>query len=246
VYYAGSIDRPGTNAQFHLVDERIVGRKPASLTFAEAAALPLTTITAWESLYERFRVSPTSQGTLLILGAAGGVGSMLVQLAAHLTNLTIVGTASRQASRAWATELGAHHVIDHHGDLASRVLDCVPEGVDYIFSPHSEGNIAAYAKVLKPYGHITAIDEPAGLDLLPLKPKSISWHWELMFTRPLLCPQDTAQHDLLNAAATLIDEGAFRTTMTTQLGPINAATMREAHAQIEGSATVGKIVVAGF
>jgi NADPH:quinone reductase-like Zn-dependent oxidoreductase len=137
-------------------------------------------------------------------------------------------------------------VVDHHGDLASQVLDCAPEGVDYVFSPHSQGNIDAYARIVKPGGHITAIDEPQGLDLLPLKSKSISWHWELMFTRPLFCPESTAQHDLLDAVTTLIDQGMLRTTMTTRLGPINAATMREAHARVESSAAIGKVVVAGF
>lgn len=246
VYYAGSIGRPGTNARFHLVDERIVGHKPARLSFAEAAALPLTTITAWETLHDRFRVGPDDQGTLLVLGAAGGVGSMLVQLAVRQTGMTVIGTASRDASRAWVSELGAQHVVDHHGDLVSAVLDVAPGGVDYVFSPYSAGNVDSFAAMLKPGGHVTAIDEPPGLDLLPLSAKSIAWHWELMFTRPLFCPEDTAQHELLDSAAALVDQGVLRTTMTNRLGPIDAASLREAHALVESSAGIGKTVVAGF
>ena len=177
VYYAGSIARPGTNSQLHLVDERITGPKPASLSFAEAAALPLTTITAWEALFDRLRLTPESTGTLLVLGAAGGVGSILVQLARRLTGLTVVGTASRPESRDWVTGLGANHVVNHHDDLAKAVSAIAPDGVDAVFSPHSAGMIETFAKLVRPYGDIVAIDEPDGLDLLPLKTKSIAWHW---------------------------------------------------------------------
>lgn len=246
VYYAGSIARPGTNAQFHLVDERITGPKPANLSFAEAAALPLTTITAWETLFERLGLTEDSTGALLVMAAAGGVGSVLVQLAATLTGLSVIGTASRPESQQWARKLGAHHVVDHHGGLADHVLAVAPEGVDYVFMPYSAGNIDALAKIVRPYGHIVAIDEPPGLDLLPLKAKSVAWHWEFMFTRPLFLPADTAQHDLLEQVARLVDDGTVRTTMTTQLGPISAETLREAHRRVESGSTTGKIVVAGF
>ncbi|GAA4203929.1 zinc-binding alcohol dehydrogenase family protein [Streptosporangium oxazolinicum] len=239
VYYAGSIGRPGSNAEFHAVNEHVVGHKPATLTFAEAAALPLTTITAWETLFDRFRLSSDSTGTLLVLGAAGGVGSMLVQLARTLTKLTVVGTASRPESRQWVTDLGAHHVVDHKELVA-------PDTVDYLVSPFTAGNIERYAEVVRPGGHIVAIDEPPGLELLPLKAKSIGWHWEFMFTRPLFLPTDPAQHELLEATARLVNEGRLRTTLTTQLGPITAQTLRQAHELVEGSATIGKIVVAGF
>ena len=137
VYYAGSIGRPGTNPQFHLVDERITGHKPATLDFAEAAALPLTTITAWEALFDRFRLAKDSTGTLLVMGAAGGVGSVLVQLARALTGVTVIGTASRAESQQWVTELGAHHAVDHHGDLVAAVREVAPDGVDYIFTPRT-------------------------------------------------------------------------------------------------------------
>jgi NADPH:quinone reductase len=246
VYYAGSISRPGTNSQFHLVDERITGHMPMSLTFAQAAALPLTTITAWETLFDRFRLGAGSTGTLLVLAAAGGVGSMVVQLARALTATTVVGTASRPESQRFALDLGAHHVIDHHA-LTRDVRAVAPEGVHYVFSPQSARNIEAFAEVLVPGGEVTAIDEPEGLDLLPLKTKSVTWHWELMFTRSLFETDDMiVQHDLLDQVAGLVDSRVVRTTMTTELGPIEAATLREAHAQVEGGHRVGKVVVAGF
>ncbi|GAB3868467.1 zinc-binding alcohol dehydrogenase family protein [Dactylosporangium cerinum] len=236
VYYAGSIDRPGANSRLHLVDERIVGRKPRSLDFAAAAALPLTTITAWETLFDRFRLDAGSTGTLLVLGAAGGVGSMVIQLARALTGLTVIGSASRDESRKWALDLGAHDVVDHH-DL--------PEGVDYIFSPSTAGRIERFAEILRPGGAITAIDEPEGLDLLPLKAKSISFHWELMFTRSLFqTPDMIVQHDLLDRVADLVDAGAIRSTLTTRLSPIDAATLTRAHEMVEGGHMVGKVVVA--
>lgn len=236
VYYAGAIDRPGSNSRLHLVDERIVGRKPRSLDFAAAAALPLTTITAWETLFDRFRLDAGSTGTLLVLGAAGGVGSMVIQLARALTGLTVVGSASRDESRKWALDLGAHDVVDHH-DL--------PEGVDYIFSPSTAGRIERFAEILRPGGAITAIDEPEGLNLLPLKAKSISFHWELMFTRSLFqTPDMIAQHELLDRVAELVDAGTIRSTLTTLLSPINAATLTRAHEMVEGGHMVGKVVVA--
>jgi zinc-binding alcohol dehydrogenase family protein len=236
VYYAGSIDRPGTNSRLHLVDERIVGHKPRSLDFAAAAALPLTTIAAWETLFDRFRLDAGSTGTLLVLGAAGGVGSMVIQLARALTGLTVIGSASRDESRKWALDLGAHDVVDHH-DL--------PEGVDYIFSPSTAGRIERFAEILRPGGAITAIDEPEGLDLLPLKAKSISFHWELMFTRSLFqTPDMIAQHDLLDRVAELVDAGTIRSTLTAQLSPITAATLTRAHEMVESGHMVGKVVVA--
>ncbi|MFG2037826.1 zinc-binding alcohol dehydrogenase family protein [Dactylosporangium sp. NPDC048998] len=241
VYYAGSIGRPGTDQQFHLVDERIAGRRPRSLTFAAAAALPLTTITAWETLFDRFRLGPDSTGTLLVLGAAGGVGSMIIQLARALTRLTVVGTASRPDSRQWALDLGAHEVVGH-GELPEG-----PEGVDYVFSPFTAGQVEHFARILRPGGQIAAIDEPEGLDLLPLKTKSIGFHWEFMFTRPLFqTPDMVVQHELLDRVAELVDAGTVRSTMTTQLGPIDADHLRKAHEMVEDGHMTGKVVVAGF
>jgi len=242
VWYAGSIARPGTNAELHLVDERIAGPKPASLDFAEAAALPLTTLTAWEALFDQLRLGQQSTGTLLVLGAAGGVGSIAVQLARQLTDLEVIGTASRPESRQYVLERGAHRVVDHRDDLAENLAD----GVDYILTPHSAGMVPAFARMLRPFGAVVAIDEPAGLDISPLKSKSISWHWELMFTRALYDPTSTAQHEILRQAAELVDKGTLHTTLTERIDGIDAANLRRAHATVETGSTIGKIVLAGF
>ena len=242
VWYAGDISRPGSDAEFHAVDERIVGRKPTSLSFAEAAVLPLTTITAWETLFERFRLDTESRGDLLVLGAAGGVGSVLIQLAKALTGARVIATASREESRRWATDMGADVVIDHH-ELRTQALDAAPSGVDWLFSPHSRDNVDTYAAIVRPFGHITAIDEPEGLDLLALKEKSIAWHWELMFTRPLFGYDLEAQQRLLTRAAELVDRGVLRSTLTNAIGDFTAAGLREAHRQVESGRMVGKVVV---
>jgi NADPH:quinone reductase len=246
VYYAGSIDRPGTDAQLHVVDERIVGHKPRGLTFAQAAALPLTTITAWETLFDRFRLTPESSGVLVVLGAAGGVGSMITQLARALTRMVVIGTASRPESQQWVLDHGAHHVVDHH-DLVRGVLGIAPDGVTHVFSTHTAGSIEAFAEILQPGGAITAIDDPEGLDVVPLKSKSLSFHWEFMFTRPLFQTMDLVeQHNLLDRVAEMVSEGTVQTTLARELGPINAATLREAHAMVEEGRMVGKVVVAGW
>jgi NADPH2:quinone reductase len=243
VWCAGDATRPGSNAEFQAVDERIVGRKPADLSFAEAAALPLTTITAWESLFDRFLLSEESQGTLLIMGGAGGVGSIMIQLAKELTALTVLATAGRPESSAWVRDLGADAVVNHH-DLVATVKDAAPDGVDYIFSSHSRGNIDAYADLLRPFGHITAIDEPEALDLLPLKPKAIAWHWELMFTRSMFeTPDMIEQKRLLESVAALVDDHRIRTTATTMTSDFSAAGLREAHRIVESGRSVGKAVV---
>jgi zinc-binding alcohol dehydrogenase family protein len=241
VYYAGSIDRPGSNAGLQLVDSRIVGHKPASLDFAEAAALPLTTLTAWETLFDKLRLGAGSSGRLLVVSAAGGVGSMVVQLARALTGVEIVGTASREESARWARDLGAHHVADHHS-LVESVRAVVPD-VQYVFSPVSEKNVEAYAELLTPRGEIVAIDEPPGLDLLPLKSKSLTWHWELMFTRPLFEPESTAQREILDEVARLVDAGRIRSTLTRRLDALSAASLREAHRMVESGGMVGKVVL---
>lgn len=242
VWYAGSIARPGTDSQLHLVDERIVARKPSSLDFAAAAALPLTALTAWESLFDRLRLTAGSTGRLLVLGAAGGVGSVLVQLARRLTDLEVIGTASRPESRQYVLERGAHRVVDHRGDLAAQL----PDGVDYVFSPHSAGMIDTFAQIIRPYGAVVAIDEPEGLDLLALKSKSIAWHWELMFTRSLYDPASTAQHQILTRLAALVDDGVIQSTLTTRIDGINAVNMRKAHTIQEAGAAIGKTVLVGF
>lgn len=242
VFYAGSIARSGSNAGLQLVDERIVGRKPATLDFAEAAALPLTSITAWEVLYERLHLTPESTGTLLVVGGAGGVGSMLTQLARRIPGVTVVATASRPETADWVRSMGAHHVVDHH-HLVELVREVAPDGVDWIFTAFSEGNVAAFADLLKVRGEVVAIDDPVGLDLLALKTKSITWHWELMFTVPLFEPASTAQRQLLDEVSRLVDAGELRTTLTQRLGPLSADTLREAHRHVESSSTIGKVVL---
>jgi len=250
VFYAGSIARPGSYSEFHLVDERIVGHKPHSLSAADAAALPLTSITAWELLFDRLGVvEGTGEGKcLLITGAAGGVGSMLVQLARKLTRLTVIGTASRQETADWVRQLGAHHVIDHSQPLLAQLQAlCVPE-IDYVASlTHTEQHFAQLIDVLKPQGRLGVIDDPETLDVVPLKRKSLSLHWELMFTRSLYeTPDMINQHHLLNRVSALIDQGVLQTTVGEHFGAINAANMRRAHALIESGKARGKIVLEGF
>ncbi|GAA1297797.1 zinc-binding alcohol dehydrogenase family protein [Pseudonocardia xinjiangensis] len=242
VYYAGSIARPGSNAGLQLVDERITGHKPRILDFAEAAALPLTAITAWEALFDHLRLGPDSQGTLLVMAGAGGVGSMAVQLARKLTGVTVIGTASRPESKRWVQDMGAHHVVNHH-HLREEIREVAPGGVDAILSPFSAGNVETYAEILRPRGAVVAIDEPEGLDTLPLKSKSQAWHWEFMFTRPLHEPESTYQRELLDTVARLVDDRVLRTTISERLGPLNAETLRAAHRRMEASGSIGKIVL---
>jgi NADPH2:quinone reductase len=243
VWYSGDITRPGANADLQAVDERIVARKPAMLTFVEAAALPLTTIVSWETLFDRFALGRDSRGTLVILGGAGGVGSIMIQLAARLTRLRVIASATTEETRQWVRNLGADDTVDHR-DLATSLAAIAPEGVDYLFSSHSKGNIETFAQVLRPFSQITAIDEPEGLDLLPLKEKSIAWHWEFMFTRPMFqTPDMIEQKRLLERVATLVDAGEIRTTMTTSIGDFSAAGLREAHRLVETGHVTGKVVV---
>jgi NADPH:quinone reductase len=242
VFYAGSIDRQGTYAERNLVDERIVGHKPTSLDFADAAAMPLTSITAWDVLFDRLALTSESAGILLVIAAAGGVGSMISQFANKLTKLTVSGTAARGESEEWALRMGLHDVVDRH-NLVGDLRRLAPSGVDYIFSPFSSGNVEAYAEILRPRGQVVAIDEPHNVNLLALKPKSLTWHWEFMFTRPLYEPESLYQHELLERVATLVDAGEIVTTRTRTLRGITAATLREAHREVEESASIGKLVV---
>lgn len=251
VYYAGSLMRSGTNAEFHLVDERIVGKKPTSLSFTAAAALPLTTITAWELLFDRFGISPgkpSDAGRLLIVGAAGGVGSILIQLARRLTGLTIIATSSRPETRRWCLDLGAHHVIDHTKPLVAQLRDLAMPQVEFIASLTATGtHYPELVEALAPQGKFGLIDDPDSLDVTLLKRKSGSLHWEFMFTRPVFQTSDmSAQHLLLQEVAHLVDAGVIRTTVTETLGNITAANLKKAHTLIESGRTRGKLVLAGF
>jgi NADPH:quinone reductase len=251
VYYAGSIARSGTNAEFHLVDERIVGKKPQSLTFAQAAALPLTTITAWELLFDRFAVKPEKRadaGRLLIIGGAGGVGSILIQLASKLTSLIVIATASRPETRQWCLDFGAHHVIDHTKPFAEQLAALGSQEVEFIAGLTATAtHYPALVEVLAPQGKFGLIDDPVSLDATPLKHKAASLHWEFMFARSLFETQDMiAQHRLLNDVSELVDVGVIRTTFAESLGAINAANLKKAHALIESGRARGKIVLEGF
>ena len=251
VFYAGSIDRPGTNSEYHLVDERIVGRKPARISAAAAAALPLTAITAWEMLFDRLEVTrPTPQGgdTILVIGGAGGVGSIALQLLQTLTDLTIIATASRPETQTWVRDCGAHHVIDHHQPIAPQVEALGLGAPGFVFSTtQTHQHFADIVELIAPQGRFGLIDDPGELSIKPLKRKSVSLHWEFMFTRSLFGTPDIAQQGkLLNELAALVDAGRIRSTLTEVAGTINAATLRTVHAQIERGTTRGKIVLEGF
>ncbi len=248
VWYAGSIARPGSNAEYQLVDERITGRMPKTLSFAEAAALPLTTITAWEMLFDRFVLrigKPPSAGAILIIGGAGGVGSIALQLARRLTGLTIIATASRPETQAWCRALGAHHVIDHAKPLAEQLEALGCKTVHYLFcTTASEQHLPVIPDLLAPQGKFGLIDDPKALDALPFKRKSLSIHWEAMFARSLFATPDMiAQHSLLTEVAGLVEDGLIRTTLTEKMGRIDAANLKRAHALIESGRARGKVVL---
>src|SRR3954454_442083 len=250
VWYAGSIVRPGTNSEFHLVDERIVGAKPKSLDFAAAAALPLTSITAWEVLFDRFGVARNggAEKSLLIIGGAGGVGSIAIQLARALTRLTVIATASRAETQNWCRELGAHHVIDHSKPMGDQLKAIGYRFVDYVFGVTESGqHFDTICDVVAPQGKFGLIDDPKSLDVAKLKSKSVSLHWEAMFTRSTFqTPDMDAQHRLLNEVAAMVDQGTIRTTVAENVGRINAANLRRAHAMVESGRTRGKLVLEGF
>jgi zinc-binding alcohol dehydrogenase family protein len=251
VWYAGDLTRPGTNSALHLVDERIVGRKPRTLDFAQAAALPLTSITAWELLFDRLAVSrdQSVQGqSLLVIGAAGGVGSILVQLARQLTGLTVIGTASRADTTDWIKQLGAHHVIDHSKPLNEEIARLGLPPVTYVAGLNqTDHHWPAIVELVAPQGKIALIDDPAPIDVRMLKRKSVSLHWELMFTRSMYQTDDMVQqHHLLNDVADLVDAGTIKTTLAERYGAINAANLQRAHALIESNRAKGKIVLEGF
>ena len=251
VYYAGSIARAGGNSELHVVDERIVGQMPASLGFAEAAALPLTAITAWELLFERLQISQAKEDqgqSLLIVGAAGGVGSILTQLARQLTGLRVIGSASRPQTQAWVRELGAHEVVDHGQPLAAELKAKGIDSVTHVASlTQTDQHLEQLVEALAPQGRLALIDDPQQLDVAKLKRKSLSLHWEFMYTRSLFeTPDMIEQHTLLNRVAELIDSGVLKTTLGEHFGTINAANLRRAHALLESGTAKGKIVLEGF
>ncbi|ELQ17822.1 zinc-binding alcohol dehydrogenase family protein [Pseudomonas fluorescens BRIP34879] len=251
VFYAGSLMRPGGNSELHTVDERIVGHMPKRLSFAEAAALPLTAITAWELLFERLQVREGQEDegqSLLIVGAAGGVGSILTQLASRLTALKVIGTASRPETQAWAKDLGAHLVIDHSQPLSQALQQAGHPQVTHVASlTQTEHHLDQLVEALQPQGKLALIDDPKALDVSTLKRKSLSLHWEFMYTRSMFeTPDMIEQHNLLNRVAELIDDGVLKTTLGEHFGVINADNLRRAHALLESGKAKGKIVLEGF
>lgn len=256
VYYAGDLNRQGSNAEYQLVDQRLVGHKPKSLSDADAAALPLTTITAWEMLFEHLAIKKVAVGSgeksndvILVIGAAGGVGSILVQLAKTLTGATVIGTASRESSSSWIKELGADYVVDHTKPLAPQIEALNIGQVSHVASLNStDSYFDTYVELLKPFGKIAMIDDPATpLDIMKMKPKSLSLHIEFMYARSMFQADDMVEQSrLLSTVADLVDQGYIKTTVGKHLGLINAANLKAAHESLEAGRSIGKIVLEGF
>jgi zinc-binding alcohol dehydrogenase family protein len=244
VFYAGAMDRPGANSELHVVDERIAGPKPRTLSFEEAAALPLTSITAWEILFDRMRVEPAKPGTLLVIAAAGGVGSILVQLARQLTRLTVVGTASRKESAEFARQMGAHHVIDHRRPFTEQMRQIGLGDADHVAALTTTAESLSWIiDVLRPQGHVSFIDNPE-IGLMPFKRKSLTISWEMMFTRSLYQTDDVIeQHRLLKEVAALVDAGKIATTLQRYGGPLTATNLATAHRHLESGGAIGKTVL---
>lgn len=250
VWYAGALNRQGSNSELQLVDERIVGHKPKNLEVTEAAALPLTAITAWEMLFDRLQVPKTApeNTTILVIGGAGGVGSITIQLLKQLTNLTIITTASRPETKEWVKQLGADYVLDHRESLAPQIKQLGLNAPSYVFSTtQTDQHLADIVELIAPQGHFGLIDDPEQLDIKPFKSKSVSVHWEFMFTRSMFQTEDMQkQSELLNEVSKLVEEGKIKTTVTEVLSPINAENLKQIHQQIESGKTKGKIVLHGF
>lgn len=251
VFYAGDLTRQGTNAEYHVVDERIVGYKPKTLSFEQAAALPLTSITAWETLFDRLRVNDPIKGqsnSILVIGGSGGVGSIAIQLLHELTDLKIIATASRAESKAWCEKLGAHHVLDHRQSLAQQFTELGLAAPSFVFSTtNTADHLPDIAHLIAPQGRFALIDDPEQLNFNLFKTKSVSLHWELMFTRSMFnTPDISEQATLLNEVSKLVDAGKIQSTLAESFGKINAANLKKAHAQLETGHSLGKIVLSGF
>lgn len=249
VYHAGDITRPGTNSEYHVVDERLAGKKPTSLGFAEAAALPLTSITAWELLFESLGIKEGGgEGeSILIIGGAGGVGSMLIQFARQLTKLTVVTTASRPDTIEWTKKMGAHHVINHRESLVEQMkgLGLAPKYVAGLNA--TDKHYDAIIELIQPKGHIAIIDDPEGIDISKIKLKALSFAWEFMFTRSMFKTDDMDyQQMLLNRVAALMDDGTLKSTMTQNMGTLSLETLEKAHQHQESGKAIGKTVMDAF
>ncbi|ARW05909.1 zinc-binding alcohol dehydrogenase family protein [Bacillus atrophaeus] len=246
VYYAGDVNRQGSNSEYQLVDERIAAKKPESLSRAEAAAMPLTTLTAWEALFDRLRITKEDEGkTILIIGGAGGVGSIATQLAKQ-AGLTVAATASREETKDWCFKMGADHVINHHHELLPQLKAAGIKGTEYILCLNdTDGHWEGMADVILPQGTICSIVENQHpLDLNLLKSKSAGFVWEFMFTRAMFQTDDMIkQREILTKVAKKFDQGKLRHTLTTVLKPFSAEQLKKAHAKLESGKMIGKLVV---
>jgi zinc-binding alcohol dehydrogenase family protein len=253
VFYAGDITRPGCNSQYHVVDERIVGRKPTSLSFEQSAAMPLTTITAWEALFDRLGVEKdaaavSGEKSVLVIGGAGGVGSIAIQLAKKVAGCKVIATASRDETAEWCRKFGADEIINHHRSFAEEFKRIGADDVDYILCFNStEKHIQNMADVIKPQGKICTIVETKDnqpININAFQAKSVGFMWELMFTRSMFkTPDMQSQHDLLNETARLLDDGVLKTTMAENYGLLTAENLRKAHGKIESGSMIGKLVL---
>lgn len=242
IWYAGNIARQGTNARKHVVEERLVSLKPKNLDWSQAAALPLTTITAYEALFVHMNLQADSEGWLLVNGGAGGVGSIMIQLARQLTKLKVIATASRPETVEYCKKMGAHHVVNHH-DLLKEVQAITPQ-VNYILSSYSsQEGIDTFVQLLASRGRVVAIDEPKGLDTSSFQSKSAGWHWEFMFSVALNEPGSTSQHELLKHVAQMVDDGKIQTTMNTKLQGFSVENLDKAHQMLSSGKTIGKVVI---
>ena len=247
VYYAGDITRPGTNSELHVVDERIVGKKPSTLSMAEAAGIPLTSITAWEILFDSLSITPTDNESILIIGGAGGVGSILIQLAKQLTNLTVIASASRQESIEWVKKMGADLVINHSKPIDKEIADLGIQPAYVAALTETDEHFDAIVNLIKPRGTVTIIDNPKALNINPGKQKSIRFAWEFMFTRSMFKTADMdEQHKLLTHVSEMLDNGTLMSTVTNNLGNLSPKTIIEAHRQQESGRVIGKNVLKGF
>ncbi|MGR3979158.1 zinc-binding alcohol dehydrogenase family protein [Acinetobacter sp. 1207_04] len=248
VWYAGDLTRDGSNAEFQAVDERIISLKPKTISDGEAAALPLTAITAWEMLFDRLKIDQEQTGNILIIGGAGGVGSIAIQLLKAKTKLTVIATASREETKSWIKHLGADYVIDHTKDLNTQIESLSLEKPTYVFSTnHTETYIEQIIELIAPQGKLGLIDDPSSFDIMPFKRKSVSIHWELMFTRSMFTTSDIdEQHKILKEVAQLVDNREIKSTLNQHLGKINANNLKQAHMLLESGNAKGKIVLEGF
>ncbi|MGP6089585.1 zinc-binding alcohol dehydrogenase family protein [Antarctobacter jejuensis] len=249
VFYAGDVTRAGSNAELQAVDERIVGRKPQSLDFAEAAGMPLTAITAWEMLFDSFRLAENGGAgqSLLVIGGAGGVGSILIQLAKKLTGLTVIATASRPETHEWVRRMGADHVIDHRGDMAAQLRDLYLSPTYVAALTATDQHWPTIVELIAPRGQIAMIDDPQALDIASAKPKALSIHWEFMFTRSMFETADmAAQKDLLNRVSAMLDDGTLQSTVTENVGKMNVENLTAAHLRQESGRVIGKQVLSAL